>query len=117
MSQTLAQLSNLLLSRFFELFQSTLNLASSPIVQLLDAIHSNAVFLEDARDLEQVLGDLRRGMSESVKLAYDSHYDHVVAEMGGWNSQDVVVVLLSMLQWITARAKSYARQFPEPFLA
>lgn len=111
--QALSSLSNRLLNSFFDLFQSTPDLASHEVVDLLSLIHQNVVFQEDARDLEVTLAELRQGMVESVEVAYGLKLASLRNET---SREETIHILLDMLEWITQRTKNYHRQFPEPYL-
>lgn len=108
----MSALFDILLTRFFEIFQGILDLPFDEVVELLERVHENEVFAEDIQDLPIIFEELQAGMSKFVGIAYEAKEMDVEAQAGRFS----LLPLLSMLNWIKAEAKKYDKKFPSPLL-
>lgn len=108
--KTLSALFDILLTRFFEIFQGLLDLPFDEILHLLETVHSNEIFREDVRDLSIILDELQEGMRKFVGFAYEEKQ----ADVDSLPRPHDLYPFLVMLDWIKAEAKGYNKQFPQP---
>lgn len=110
--KNLSALFNILLTRFFEIFQGILDLPYDEVVDLLETIHANEVFKEDITELTLTLDELKQGMSKFVAFACEEKQ----ADVDSLPRPHDLYPFLVMLDWITAEAKGYNKQFREPLM-
>jgi hypothetical protein len=101
-----------LLGRFFEIFQGILELPFDEVVDLLETIYTHEVFREDVRELQVTFQELQQGMRKFVAMAYEEKQ----IEVDSTERPHDLYPFLVMLDWITAEAKAYDRQFPKKLL-
>lgn len=107
--KSLSALFDILLTRFFEIFQGILDIPFEEVVSLLEIVHSNEIFSEDIRDLSIILDELSQGMSKFVGFAYEEKFSDVDCQE---NRPHDLYPFLVMLDWIRSETKGYDRQFP-----
>lgn len=96
------------MTRFFEIFQGILDIPFDEVVDLLEMVHRNEIFMEDIRDLSVILEELRQGMNKFVGFAYEEKQ----ADVDSLPRPHDLYPFLVMLDWIRSETKSYDRQFP-----
>ena len=110
--KNLRALFNILLPRFFEIFEGILELPFTDVVDPLEWMYANEVFREEARDLATTFDELRVGMRTFVQFAYEEKQ----ADTDSLPREHDLQPFLSMLVWITKETKGYASAFPDPVL-
>jgi hypothetical protein len=110
--KSLSALFDILLSRFFEIFQGILDLPFDDVVQLLETIHSNEIFSEDIQGLDIVLDELQEGMRKFVGFAYEEKQ----ADVDSLPRRHDLEPFLAMLDWMRREAKGYDSRFPGKLL-
>ncbi|KAI5481227.1 C2 domain protein [Pseudohyphozyma bogoriensis] len=108
--KNLRALFDILLSRFWEIFEGILDLPFDEVVDSLTRIWANQVFREDARDVTGRLDELRVGMRKWVQFAYEEKQ----ADVDSLERENDLQPFISMLVWITGETKAYQKQFPDP---
>ncbi|SCV73141.1 BQ2448_7066 [Microbotryum intermedium] len=111
--KALSVLFDTLLSRFFEVFQGLLAISLDEVVDLIHTVHTNEVFREDIRDLDATLQELQQGMRKFIAMMYEEKQLEVIELTPPGNT---LHPFLTMLDWITAEAKSYDKLFPNKFV-
>jgi hypothetical protein len=112
--KNLAVLFNILLSRFYDNFQSKLDHSLSDIVELLERIHANELFLEGNADLPSTLQELQYGLRTFISYKYSEKRCEV--EETNAAQSNCLHPFLIVLEWLSTDLKTYRMLFPTPFL-